>query len=396
SGYASLGPWYWAWREPLFDHYLELAVRVEDGNDASASLLALARARAVDSGLGGIKPELDRAALRSWLRSLPRDSAVLAYYIGGNVAWAWIGDHEGVRRTGLPGPAEIRAQASEMREAIQARTWADFEPLAASLGRLLLDPLGGELPRSIFLAVHGPLLGLPFAALALDGAPLAARREVIHLDRFPSSNVARLSVPQPTSVFLAGDPQDWSGEFATRLEPSEEVRAVSARFVGMGLHAVLGVALLQDEFEDPRYQEAELIHLAVPGVIDLSPMRSSGLMLSEEARGAGRQQLGEATIRSTPVDAGLVFLSRTEFRGQGNAMDNRVGLVSAALEAGAGGVIASLWETEPEARAAFVSAFYAHLADSGEPARALALTQRSLMTNHAQPQWAAFCLTTGR
>lgn len=393
SGHAPLGSWYWQWRGPLFENYLGLAIEAEGGADAASSLLALARARLVERGGRGT-PAAGATTLQAFLASLPRDSAVLGYFLAESEAQAWIARRSGVRRISLDNPGRILALCSDMRRVLQSGNGGAFPALAAQLGALLLDPVSGLLPGTIYLLSHGVLLGIPVDALTAGGEPLATRHRVIHLVTFPAapdpSN--RLRLERPASVFLAGDPRAWSGDYAVRLDPSPEVRAVTDRFVGPGLNAVQGVALLVDEFEDDRFRLADLVHLSVPGMVDLSPARDSALFLSEPARGLGRQQLTAAALGEMPLHAALVFLSRTEFSGSGSMVESDLGLVTSALEAGAGAVIASLWPVEDEARGRFVSAFYTHLEESHDAAAALALAKRDAMREGNARDWASFQL----
>jgi hypothetical protein len=70
----------------------------------------------------------------------------------------------------------------------------------------------------------------------------------------------------------------------------------------------------------------------------------------------------------------------------------RLGCVS--LYAGAGSVVATLWEIEDAESAALMSRFYAHLRGGGEPSAALAATKRELIAAGAPARaWAAFTLT---
>lgn len=398
SGRRALGAWYWQRREPLIDNYIQLSVRRDGGpdGDATGSLLALVRARLLDGGEGQAATSPEPAQLRVYLQSLPADSVLLSYYLGGNSGHAWLGSRTGVRRVPLGSPAEIRARLGALRDLIQGRSWQGFEQLASALGRGLLDPVSDTLAGTVFLVADGPLLGVPVHALAVGGLPLAAGHDVVQVDLFPAppDPSRRLQIQAVGQVFLAGDPRDWSGDYATRLVSSGELSAVTEVFLGPGLHTVQGVALLLDEFADPRYGEADLVHLAVPGIADLSPKRTSSLFLSEAERGAGRQRMDSAAIGGMPLRAGLVFFSRFEYLGQGTVLQNRAGLLSAALDAGAGMVMASLWETDPAQRAAFVGEFYARLAESGNAGRALSETRRSRLAGSSTQDWAAYFLTT--
>lgn len=396
SGSAVLGAWYWQWRAELFDTYMLMAIRQEGakGDDAAASLLALARARAVDRGTDGRAPLVSRAALGAFLDDLPPDSMVLTYYLGQRTAHAWLADGDRVRRLEIGGAARIDSLCRETRAAIQAGAWDHFELASDRLGAALLEPVSAELAHSLYIVSQGALAGIPMDALSLSGAPLGTRHQVLHLDHFPpaSGSMRRLDMPPPGQVFLAGNPRDWSGEYAMRLEASAELESVIERFVGPGLNTVQGVALLADEFTDGRYADAELAHLAIPGVIDLAPPRESRLFLSEAARGEGRQGLDAAALGLLPSKAGLVFFSRTEVIGAGAALDNRLGVVSAVLEAGAGAAIATLWPVTDEARSRIVRGFYDHLMSDGNAATALARVKRDSIQKSDSLDWASFQL----
>lgn len=396
SGSAVLGAWYWEWRAELFDTYMEMAIRQEGsrGDDAAASLLALARARAVDRGPDGRTPPVSRAGLGAFLDGLPPDSMVLTYYLGQRTAHAWLADGDRVRRLDIPGAARIDSLCRETRAAIQAGAWDRFERASDRLGAALLEPLSAELARSLYILSQGALAGIPMDALTLNGAPLGTRHEVLHLDHFPPTpgSAQRLDIPTPGRVFLAGNPRDWSGEYATRLEVSAEMESVIEHFVGPGLNTVQGVALQADEFTDSRYADAELAHLSIPGVIELAPPRESRLFLSETARGEGRQGLDAAELGLIPSNAGLVFFSRTEVIGAGAAMDNRLGVVSAVLGAGAGAAIATLWPVTDESRSRFVSGFYDHLMNDRNAATALTRVKRDSMQRGDTFDWASFQL----
>jgi len=396
SGPASLGAWYWQWREPLFDQYLRLAIAREGGGapDASGSLLALARARAVERGAGAAKPAPDEASLRAFLANLPPDAAVLSYYLGRDSAYAWVAGDSSVQRFGIARPGRIRARCAELRAVIQSSSWAEFDALAADLGEALLGPVADALPGSVYLVIQGGLLGIPIDGLRLDDEPLAAGRQVINLDFFPGEPgfERQLQTAAPARVFLAGDPGDWSGEYVSRLETSGEMIAVTERFVGPGLNAVQGVALLLDEFTEGPYGLADLIHLSIPGIVDLSAAHASSLYLSEAVRGQGRQKLDASSLGQIPIRANLVFFSHSEFTGTGTGVDSDLGFISSALGAGADAVIASLWPVEAETRERFVAGFYDRLLNDSNAARALALTKSDTLRAVGGHDWASFQL----
>ena len=170
-------------------------------------------------------------------------------------------------------------------------------------------------------------------------------------------------------MFLAGDPVDWSAGVPERLSVSEEMAAVRSAFVGPGLRMVQGNALLADEFEGEPLAAADLVHLALPARIDLAQPENAAMELSEPGRGAGRQALLPANIRSWKLAAPLVVLGQTEMA---NTVDSvfasRLGLVSDWLDAGAEGVLVC-HPNESSAAASFLQGFYRELA-RGRPVTA--------------------------
>jgi CHAT domain-containing protein len=319
---------------------------------------------------------------------------VLSFQVNDSVARGSIADASGVQSWNLEDADEIRSLCAAARQALQAGDWAAFDRVAAPLGDGLLSSLPVALPETIFLSTQGALAGIPFDALVFDGERLAARHRVVNLASLQglSSNGADLRFPAPESVFLAGDPRDWTGDFALRLDPSDEVRAVSERFVGPGLHVVQGVSLLQDEFTGGEYGQADLVHLSIPGSVGLSTAPGSKLVLSEPGRDAGREEMNAETLAGLATRAGLVFFSRTEFSGVGNTGNTDLGVVSAVLNAGARAVIASLWRVQDTARNRMVSGFYDQLQDERDLATALAIAKRDYMQTEAGLDWASFQL----
>jgi tetratricopeptide (TPR) repeat protein len=397
SGYEPLGAWYWQWRDALVASYLGLSINSEnrDSNtDATNSLLSLAKARMLERSDGRIQSRLNAADLKSFLQGLPSNSAVVSFFLGSEGAWVWVAERGSVRRFPIAGGDRIGRLSRDLRQVMQSGSWDGFDRLTTELGAVLLDPLADYLAETVYVVSQGVLLGIPFDALRVGGAPMATDHRVVHLDRFPALRAEEdwTRFPPPSTTFLAGDPQDWSGEFANRLDVSAEVESVSNHFVGPGLHAIQGVSLLADEFQDDRYGQAELVHLSVPGIVDLSPARASGLFLSEPARGQGRQRLNAAALGNMPVQASLVFFSRTEFGGTGASLENQLGVVSSVLNAGAGAVIASLWPLDPAARQHFVEGFYNRLEDEQNIISALMLTKRDSMRSGDPRDWASFQL----
>ncbi|MFC1702055.1 CHAT domain-containing protein, partial [Pseudomonadota bacterium] len=217
----------------------------------------------------------------------------------------------------------------------------------------------------------GPLMGFPVDALRIKGRYLVERHRVVNLLSFPlNTNPDRgLQTGSLDKVFLAGNPRDYSGDYATRLETSAEIRTVADFFVGPGLEIV---ALLPDEFQSEGFLQSNLIHLSMPGVIDLKYPGESGLELSESEYGPGRVRLRPLDIRTQKLVAGLVFLSSIRLTEKPlSDFSSQTGLVSDFIAAGAGSVIANVWSNDAMSNETFIADFYRKLLVSGNIAESL-------------------------
>jgi CHAT domain-containing protein len=263
---------------------------------------------------------------------------------------------------------------------------SSFNSKMEMLGRQLITPVADLLKEKIYLIPAGPLLSLPLDATRLNGKHLFERFTVLNLVSFPSNPGPSLSVKTGplNNVFVAGYPQDYSSDYATRLNTSAEISVVADIFVGPGLHIIQGVALLPDEFQSEQFQQANLMHLAMPGVIDLKFPGRSNLELSGSEFSSGREMLLATDIRSQSSAAELVFLSATEVTERPNeGFTSYPGLVTDFLDAGVRSVIASQWASSGEAKELFIAEFYRLLEDSGNVVDALqAAKLKYLSDNH--------------
>jgi tetratricopeptide (TPR) repeat protein len=290
-----LGAWYRERHEQLFEFYLNLLASTSSPRgraDGLSSLLALSKIRYIEKhdgvesndaeGLGdtnqlrtllaqraGVTSGQNRSALtdqinrgmadirqsfeskfdylsdsglQRFLQNLEDDEIVLTYHISPTTAQVWIGTKGRVERRNIENPAYIYSALQEARQGLGDVGISAFNSKMDSLGRRLAAPIANLLPERIYWVPAGPLLGFPLDALRLSGHYLLEKHTVINLLSFPGNVAARagLRVKPPGSVFLAGHPQDYSGDIATRLDTSPEIQAVTDIFVGPGLHIIQG------------------------------------------------------------------------------------------------------------------------------------------------------------
>ena len=157
-----------------------------------------------------------------------------------------------------------------------------------------------------------------------------------------------------------------------------------------------GVALRSDEFEDMRYTNADLIHLAMPGRVDLARPGRSRLLLSGDRESPSAEFLSPDQLRRITLRAELAVLSGLSFgSAAGTDFDSRIGLVSDLQAAGAPQVLASLWPLEDADGAAFMADFYRALEEEQDTVEALFQTRRARITSKDVTNlrsWAGFQL----
>lgn len=435
-----LGAWYWLTKGEIFQQYLEAA---SAGSSGKQTLVALDRVRLVDSpgtkagtsaeqeeplrallarresatgpetsGLAeranaqwrdrrrGFSPlirPLNAGSLESLLSGLARDEVILSYYFGSSAAYALVGSRKGVSMNRLDKSVTISGQLYRLWQNLEDRT-GGLVPYLDAVGKSLLQPVSDSLTRTIYMLPAGPLNGFPFDALRLDGAFLAEKHRVINLMNLAgaSRSGSVLARDFGDSVFLAGNPRTGQDLFSYDMQVSAEVTAVTDAFVGPGLNIVQGVALKKDEFQDQRFAGAGLLHLAIPGTLDLAIPDYSMLLMSRTSEESIMDDLHPADIRGLDFNASLVVLSRTSVTARAlSGFDSNLGFVSDFLLNGARNVVVSLRSGDDSETAVFMADFYRELQSSENVAEALFRSKVRLMlsTNSENfMSWAGFQL----
>lgn len=422
-----LGAWYWERYEQVFEDWIRMLVadsKRRNSTDGSASLQALNKIRYIEKYTGteldssGVSAENDNlrtqlaqradpaagvsayalsdsindgldklrasfhkeieflsiAGLNNYLNGLANDEMILTYHISPLIAQVWFGQNGKVQRRDIANPADVYRVLQASRQNLESMGLAAFNRKMEELGARLVAPIADLLTENVYWIPAGPFLGFPVDALRVNGRYLIERHNVVNLLSFPANLNPRDSLKAGSlqKVFLAGNPQDYSGDYATRLETSVEIRAVTDIFVGPGLQIIQGVALLPDEFRGADFLQSKLIHLSMPGIINLRYPNESGLELSEGEYEPGRVILKPQAVRSQELSADLVFLSSTRLMGSPlSGFSNQPGFVSDFLATGAGSVLVNFWSGGAESDEEFVTDFYRTLQVSGEIATSL-------------------------
>jgi len=447
-----LGAWYWQNREAVFSEFMEVTLEQlgpADHSRDSSSLASLDRllrfAREQDSGTAAASGNAETDRLRSliaareaeehgreatqltkemerqrrnWassqkssgasigelLKRLPNNAALLTFYFTPKRAYAWVGRNGGLELVQIPWSDDRSVTLSQITEGLRwdsARGRSDgFLESMDQMGEDLLTMLVKRLPDIIYFFPTGLMEGFPLDALRWKGEFLAARHRVVNvmsLDELDGER-ARVGPDELKRFFLAGNRQEGAGDFAQLKPPSEELGQIADMFVGPGLHIIQGAALQWDEFQDERFRLAGVAHLAMPGIIDLRNPEQSQFLLSDNTDDAAHAFLRTVDIEATGLGASLVVLSACDFTGTNpSAFDQNTGLIRAFLQAGAGAVVASLWNVGDQQAAQFMTRFYQQLKSIQNVSMALSATKNSYLSQNEtrnNQAWAAFQLFT--
>ncbi len=238
-----------------------------------------------------------------------------------------------------------------------------------------LGPVADLIDDRIYWIPAGPLLGLPLDAMRLQGHYLAEKHNVTNVLSFPAS-------PDPGQALADRDPStafSWrvtrrisQQGYATQFDTTDEIRAMVDIFVGPGLNIVQGAALLPDEFQDQRFKQASLAHLAMPGVIDLHDPARSSLELSGTEDGPDEPRTAwkvSSHDHWTPGWHSSVQRGQQAFHAP--RFSSKPGLIADFGNAGARAVIADLWDSAGQSDEVFLADFYRELRGSGDIAKSL-------------------------
>ncbi len=337
--------------------------------------------KSIDQGLSGLRRPFDqefgflsKSGLQQFLRSMGNDESLLTYHINKVSARVWVGNRSGVQQLGIPRSSGLHEDILRTRVGLADAGISSFERNMTELGNRLITPVAHLLTETVYIVPAGALLGFPFDALRFKERHLFENHRFINLTSFPSNvnPAGSLKAGALERVFLAGHPQDYSSSYLSRLDTSTEISVVADIFVGPGLSIIQGTALLPDEFQSEQLQQANLVHLTMPGVINLKYPEQSSFELSGNEYNLERASIGPAEIRQQNLTAKLVFLSTTRMKEYSlSAFTHQAALISDLHHAGARAVIAGLWSLSGNAAEGFISDFYRRLERSDNIATAL-------------------------
>lgn len=389
----------------LYQEYVEFLMsrgRVED-----ALLVAdMSRARILSGRLQqrlSAKP-LRAADLKRAARM--RGEVFLSYWLSGKRSFVWVVTKDAISAVSLPPESEIRKAVTAYNDVIQAQRdpLESRHPAGVRLSEALWQPVQHLIPERsrITLVPDGALHALNFETLPrLKPSPPAYLGEDFTFMAAPwlgslADAGAERGLPDERAVLVMGNPSP-GGTFARLEHAEDEMSAVRESLSGRAQVTLRGERASAAAYLDAAPGRFSLIHFAAHAAANRDSPLESAIILSEPG---GR--LTARQVMAAPLTANLVTVSSCRSGGARiYAGEGMVGLSWAFLRAGAGHVIASLWNVSDRSTALLMTRLYRELSRGERPPDALHAAKLALIRGagpYRKPYyWAPFQIyTAGR
>jgi CHAT domain-containing protein/Flp pilus assembly protein TadD len=388
----------------LYDDYVDFLVS-QHQVERALGIAVQTRARTLLEGLG-LDPQKQSAliiAAVNWNEVARRNQAViLCYWLGSRHSYLWAIAPSGQFQL-FPLPAKDQIERA-------VRAYGDVllgprDPLETqnttgmSLSRMLVAPARSLIPPGsrVIIVPDGDLCGLNFATLLVAGPLLHYWIDDVTVSYSDSllllaAGHSGQAAPVGGRLLLIGDPVSPSDEFPPLPQASAEMASIEKYFRSRDKKVLSGAQATPASYLRSRPDQFSFIHFAAHAASSRTRPLESAVILSRE--GDSFKLYGRDVVNH-PLKAKLVTISACHGAGSRNySSEGLVGLSWAFLRAGAGGVIAALWDVNDRSTADLMDHLYAELSKGKDPASALRDAQLQLLhsgTIYRRPfYWAPF------
>lgn len=334
------------------------------------------------------------------------DEAIVAFAAGEQGGWAWAIRSGQLFAYGIPPSAEVDHLVRRLRSAAMNGDMSALQEAGLAASRVLFGPAAHVLRGATRLIVipDGSLHRLPVAALRdFEDGWMIEKRAV---SLAPSATVLASLRGRPVSAsrqllafaaprgFAGRDGPVLRGDGALPVLAHAEFEAREAVSLARGRSA-LRVPARERDVRDPAAGRYRVLHFATHAVVDERVPRRSAILVEADEDDDGLLQLNE--IAHLQLDAPLVVLAACRSQ-MGRALQGE-GLLSlsrAFLQAGARGVVASLWDVADDDSRRLLRAFYQHARRGVAADEALRFAQLDQLRagGRGRPaRWAAFVVS---
>lgn len=382
----------------MFGNYVDFLVRKQRILDA-LDLTEVLRAQTLEESLGKRSASPGKLDARAVARQ--SGATILCYSLGRDRSHVWTITATDLRHAELPPDSTITAAVDAYRrELLGPRgTLARSGANGQRLYRMLVEPAvrAGAGTRVIVIP-DGRLHALNFETLVVATAKPHYWIEDVVLTTAASLQLLARADPKAggsASMLLVGDPPVVDPQFPKLVHAQEEIGRVSRHFAKRVV--LTGAKATPAAYRTASPGTFDFLHFAAHGVATRARPLDSAVILG---RDKGGYKLLARDIVAQPLHARLVTISSCHGAGERTfAGEGLVGLAWAFLRAGAGQVIAALWEIDDRATPALMDRMYAAIRAGKDPAAALRDAKLALLRGkdiYQTPKyWAPFVLYSG-
>jgi CHAT domain-containing protein/Tfp pilus assembly protein PilF len=369
----------------LFQEYV--ALLVADGNtDRALQVVEYSRARVLAERQGRqakavASVRLD--AFRNYAKATGQ--TLVSYWIAPRESYAWVVQASGIRMVRLKGRDEIQPAIAAYRNVIEEQRRDPVEAALAQgelLTNLLLKPLTLGAANRILILPDGDMHALNLETLPSPTNPRRYWLEDVEVAIAPGLTLLDATTPAKlspaSSILLVGAPVEVDKDFPALRGAEREIESIRGRFV-QGARVVRGAEATPAGFLLERLQQYSMIHFAAHAqAVPANPLESA-IILSSDGE---NYKLYARDIASLKLRAQLVTVSACRSAGARTyAGEGLVGFAWAFLEAGAGSVVAGLWDVSDSSTAELMDGLYEGIAAGKSPTVALREAKLGLLRN---------------
>ncbi len=322
-------------------------------------------------------------------------AVLVSYFVSEKRMLIWTVRREGVKAVSVDiSSSSLAGLVREYRNAITKKQTADILSLGRQLYDLLIAPVKEELSKAkkLLIVPTGMLHYLPFSALNVSGehflihdftvSILPNASSIYYLDKEVTEDLTR--------ILAVGNPRLQDPGLSLKFA-EEEIKAICKNFSKK--EVLTGSQALESVFRQKDIIDTGVIHIAAHGEYNVQEPLKSALLLVGDDQYDGNLETFE--IYSLTMNPRLVVLSACQSgAGEVESGDEVQSLNRAFLYAGAGSVVASLWNVNDRVTAVFMEQFYKNL-ETMDKAQALRTAQLKIhkIPDYSNPYyWAAFYL----
>ena len=384
----------------FYDRYVDFLV--SRGADLEALQVAdRSRARLLSDYQSDQRRKIEPLSLER-LQSQLRDSVALFYWVGDGHAYVWIIGQNLFKRVDLLSPGEIHPLAQKYLKATSTGG-RDLTPDDIETGRRLRDILLAKaspyLPpgRRVFLMLDDKLGQINPESLPGFHSDYWIEEAIVSV--VPSLAMLQSAPPLSTatqSMLAIGD-ADGTKDFPKLANAAAELSRITGLFPKDRYNVISGARARPSAYRNSDPVQYEMIHFTAHGQAAAINPLDSAVILSEDPDNKAFKLYARDIVK-IPIQARLVTISACKsaagrtYRGEGV-----VGLAWAFLRAGAGQVVAGLWNIDDEASQQLMVMFYQGMRlQHKSPAIALRDAKLQLMKGYRNPYyWAPFEIFAG-